>query len=197
GLILELATLAALVVFVIRAAHRLKPHFDELHYQPQLLSTKRDREPIQERLLSWWAVRRVLRYSGRVNLWLAGGFGVVYALYTVPEPWWPAWMGRSVFVLVNNAGGIPAIATGLVVLAAVPAAFQYGLWDNSVQDRCRRLELLLLTELDSADYWQAAAAAGGERGQGYFFGGGVCLGGGGGRGPGQRVGVVGARWGRW
>jgi hypothetical protein len=56
----------------------------------------------------------------------------------------------------------------LVLLAAVPAAFQYGLWDSNVQDRCRRLELLLLTELRPHDYLRAAAAAAWHRGRGYF-----------------------------
>ena len=61
------------------------------------------------------------------------------------------------------------LSTGLIVLAAVPAAFQYGLWDASTQDRCKRLELLLLTELDGTDFWLAAAAAAWRRGRGYFL----------------------------
>ena len=60
------------------------------------------------------------------------------------------------------------LAAGLVTLAAVPAAFQYGLWDANAQDRCRRLELLLLTDLKARDYWEAAAAAAWRRGRGYF-----------------------------
>jgi hypothetical protein len=63
---------------------------------------------------------------------------------------------------------VAALTTGLVVLSAVPAAFQYGLWDSSPQDRCRRLELLLLTHLDARDYWEAAAAAACRRGRGYL-----------------------------
>ena len=55
-----------------------------------------------------------------------------------------------------------------MLLATVPAAFQYGLWDSNPQDRCRRLELLLLTELDSTSYWQAATAAAWRRSRGYF-----------------------------
>src|SRR5207237_1105833 len=74
----------------------------------------------------------------------------------------------TVFVMCDEAGGVPALTTGLVILAAVPAAFQYGLWDSSAQDRCRRLELLLLTDLDAHDYWNAAAAAAWQRGRGYF-----------------------------
>jgi hypothetical protein len=60
------------------------------------------------------------------------------------------------------------LTAGLTVLAAVPACFQYGLWDSNVPDRCRRLELLLLTELDGPDYWTASAAAAWRRGRGYF-----------------------------
>jgi len=63
---------------------------------------------------------------------------------------------------------VPLWATALTVLAAVPAAFQYGLWDSSAQDRCRRLELLLLTSLRGHDYWQAAALAAWRRGRGYL-----------------------------
>ena len=66
------------------------------------------------------------------------------------------------------AGGPAGLACALVVLAAVPAAFQYGLWDSNAQDRCRRLELLLMTSLGARDYWEAAAAAAWRRGRGYF-----------------------------
>jgi hypothetical protein len=55
-----------------------------------------------------------------------------------------------------------------VILAAVPAAFQYGLWDSNAHERCRRLELLLVTELTPEDYWRAAGAAAWRRGRGYF-----------------------------
>src|SRR5262249_14731491 len=78
------------------------------------------------------------------------------------------WMGRSVFDFFDRAGGIPGLAAALVVLAAVPAAFQYGLWDSNAHERCRRLELLLLTRLDARDYWKAAGAAAWRRGGGYF-----------------------------
>src|SRR5262249_22690288 len=79
-----------------------------------------------------------------------------------------AWVGRRVFELCDSAGGVAGGTTGLVVLAAVPAAFQYGLWDSNAHERCRRLELLLLTRLDSGGYWDAAAAAAWEGGRGYF-----------------------------
>jgi hypothetical protein len=114
-------------------------------------------------------VKRVSRYSGRINLWLAGGFGILYAIYTLAGSAWPSWLGRAVFEMVDRLGGLSMLATALVLLASVPAAFQYGLWDHNAQDRCRRLELLLLTDLDGASYWQAAGAAAWRRGRGYFF----------------------------
>jgi hypothetical protein len=129
----------------------------------------RDRGVIGNRPLAWWAVRRVTEYSGRVNLWLAGGFGVLYSAYILAGPHWPAWLGRMVFLIADATGGIPMLTTGLVVLAAAPAALQYGLWDSNAQDRCRRLELLLLTELNAGDYWEASTAAAWRRGRGYFY----------------------------
>jgi hypothetical protein len=156
------------LLFLVRGAFRLQPHFHEFHYLP--LSDLRDpkRPLVGERPLTWWAVKRVARFAGRVNLWLAGGFGLLYAAYLVAGDAWPAWLGQTVFVMCDQAGGVPALTTGLVLLGAVPAAFQYGLWDSSVQDRCRRLELLLLTDLEPSDYWHAAVSAAWNRGRGYF-----------------------------
>jgi hypothetical protein len=167
-LILEAGALGLLAVLMWRAASRLQEHFRDRHYMPAENVAGKQRPAVGERPLSWWAVKRVSEYSGRVNLWLAGGFAVLYAAYTVAGDAWPSWLGSQVFVTFDQIGGVPAMATALVVLAAVPAAFQYGLWDSSAQDRCRRLELLLLTDLDARDYWQAAAAAAWRRGRGYF-----------------------------
>jgi len=158
-----------LLLLTARAAFRLKGHFHDRHYKPLTDERKNDASQIGERPLAWWAVRRVMEYSGRMNIWLAGGFGLVYAAYIVMGDSWPAWMGRMVFDIFEKMGGVPALTTGLAVLAAVPAAFQYGLWDPSPQDRCRRLELLLLTELDGTDYWGAALAAAWRRGRGYLL----------------------------
>ncbi|MCC6418798.1 MAG: hypothetical protein IT429_11235 [Gemmataceae bacterium] len=168
-LTLQLFALAAIGVLGWRAACRLQGHFHDRHYRPAVDRSGRRRAPVGERPLGWWAVKRVSEYSGRVNLWLAGGFGIVYAAYTIAGPAWPAWMGRQVFEVFDGLGGIPVVATALVILAAVPAAYQYGLWDSSSQDRCRRLELLRLTRLGPADYWNAAAAAAWRRGRGYFL----------------------------
>jgi hypothetical protein len=163
------ATASALAALLLaRSAGRLRGHFNERHHE-----SARDRHRSSagvrgERPLTWWAVRRVTEYSGRINLWLAGGFGALYAFYTVAGPYWPSWMGRRVFMIFDAAGGVPVWAAALVVLAAVPAAFQYGLWDSNPHERCRRLELLLLTDLSAADYWHAAVSAAWRRGRGYF-----------------------------
>jgi hypothetical protein len=165
---LEVVGLALAALLLLRAAGRLQGHFQERHYRPARDRSAAHRPRIGDRPLTWWAVKRVSEYSGRINLWLAGGFGLLYALYTVAGPRWPSWMGQRVFQICDGVGGIAGLATGLVVLAAVPAAFQYGLWDSNAQDRCRRLELLLLTGLGPHDYWDAAAAAAWRRGRGYF-----------------------------
>ncbi|HEX3152872.1 MAG TPA: hypothetical protein VHR66_32670 [Gemmataceae bacterium] len=156
-------------ILFARGASRLKGHFHDRHYRP-IDSTRAElTERIGERPLSWWAVRRVMEYSGRVNIWLAGGFGLIYSAYLVAGDHWPDWMGRMVFAIFERMGGAPALVTGMVVLAAVPAAFQYGLWDSTVQDRCRRLELLLLTNLNGGDYWHASLSAAWRRGRGYML----------------------------
>jgi hypothetical protein len=165
---IELVGLAAASLLLARAAWRFKTHFDDLHYEPIADRVRARPSGVGNQPLRWWAVRRVGRYSGRVNLWLAAGFGLTYALYTVAEPLWPRWLGRRAFIIFDQMGGIPVLATALVILAAVPAAFQYGLWDSNIPDRCRRLELLLLTHLSGRDYWEAAFAAACRRGLGYF-----------------------------
>jgi hypothetical protein len=177
---LEIVALTAVILLMARAAHRLKGHFHDRHYRPIADKSNRTRGIVGDHPLSWWAVRRVTEYSGRVNLWLAGSFGCLFAFYIVADcplvhgltgkSLWPQWLSRKVFeIFEEKMGGVPGLATALVVLAAVPAAFQYGLWDSNTQDRCRRLELLLMTELSPSDYWSAAAAAAWRRGRGYFF----------------------------
>ncbi len=166
----EAVALAIIGLCLARSATRLHGHFQDRHYRPAIDDRSRSRARIGDRPLSWWAVRRVTEYSGRINLWLAVGFGVVYAAYTVlaAAGAWPDWLGRKVFEICDGIGGVPGFATALVILASVPAAFQYGLWDSNTQDRCRRLELLLMTELGPRDYWAASTAAAWRRGRGYF-----------------------------
>lgn len=167
-LALELAALIVFALLLWRAAMRLQGHFHERHYEPVRDVRHEVRPAVGNQPLAWWAVKRVTEYSGKINLWVAGGFCLLYAFYQIAGDHWPAWMGRRIFQMCDEVGGSAALAVALILLAAVPAAFQYGLWDSSNQDRCRRLELLLLTELSPLDYWRAACAAAWRRGRGYF-----------------------------
>lgn len=155
---------------VARAASRLQGHFHDLQYTPQADGRPSEIAFIADRPLSWWAVRRVKKYAGRVNLWLAVGVAGLYAARIVAGDSWPVGLGNLVFVIFEQWGGPAGMATMLVVLACVPAVFQYGLWDATPADRIRRLELLLLSDLTGRDYARAALAASWTRGRGYFVG---------------------------
>ena len=146
-----------------RAMIRLLPHFHDLHYSPVLLDEDRARPAVGDRPLSWWAVKRVSKYAGQqINL-VPGGrlHRSAYSAYLLAGPHWPTWMGRQVFHIFEEMGGLALLTTALVMLSAVPAAFQYGVWDQYSQDRARRLELLLLTDLDGRSYWEAEVVRGG------------------------------------
>lgn len=157
-----------LLLTLLRAAFRLKGHYHDRHYTPISSARASQAERIGDKPLSWWAVRRVMEFGGRINLWLAGGFSTLFAVYVVAGDDWPAWMGRLVFQIFEQWGGPAGVASAMVVMAAVPAVFQYGLWDNTVPDRCKRLELLLLTDLQGVDYWHASLASAWRRGRGYL-----------------------------
>jgi len=176
---LNAAAILGTVLFAWRAASRMTGHFQERHYQTkssrrnetgaeQLFAMRLFPISFQQKPLSWWAVKRVMEYSGRINLWLAGGFSLLYSAYIVAGDAWPPWMGRLVFQLFEQWGGAPTVATAMAIMAMVPAIFQFGLWDASAQDRCKRLELLLLTDLGGADYFHASLAASWRRGRGYL-----------------------------
>ncbi|MFO0949176.1 MAG: hypothetical protein U1D30_25240 [Planctomycetota bacterium] len=157
------------ILFVFRAAYRLKPHYVERHYQPAVAIAGENRGVIADRPLGWWAVRRVHEYSGRINLYLAAGASSLYALFLIAGPNWPAWLGTSIFTVFEMMGGVPGLTAGLVVLAAVPAAYQFGLWESNIPDRQKRLEVLLMTQLNVKDYLHASWSAAWSRGRGYFL----------------------------
>lgn len=161
--------LALTTLFVVRAAFRLKPHYVERHYQPSNRIASERRGKIADHPLSWWAIRRVHEYSGRINLYLAAGASSLYAAYLVAGEHWPSWLGTGIFVVFEMMGGVPGLTTGLVVLAAVPAAYQFGLWESSIPDRQKRMEVLLMTELNARDYLHASWSAAWSRGRGYFL----------------------------
>jgi hypothetical protein len=166
--VLSLGIIAA-ILLLIRSALRLHGHYNDEHYRPRPVLDERRRLPGLADPLTWWAVKRVSRYSGRINVYLAGGFGLLYAAYSLAGEHWPIWLGHAVFEIFDRVGGLPMLATALMLLATVPAAFQYGLWDSNAQDRSRRLELLLMTDLDGHSYWQAATAAAWHRSRAYFL----------------------------
>ncbi|MGL4422504.1 MAG: hypothetical protein ACRCZF_17690, partial [Gemmataceae bacterium] len=162
--------LGLLLLFTLRATTRLLGHFHDRHYRPIDSSRASQQALIGDRPLSWWAVKRVMEYSGRVNLWLANGFALLFAANILAGDAWPSWMGKLIFQMFESWGGAPMLATALAMLAAVPAVYQFGLWDATVQDRCARLELLLLTQISDRDYAHASFAAAWRRGRGYFIG---------------------------
>lgn len=168
-IVVDFLAVAMIVAFVIRSAFRLKPHYVERHYQPTKAVAKQKRPAVGERPLTWWAVRRVHEYSGRINLYLAAGATVLYSAFLILGRHWPSWLGSGIFDVFESMGGVGGIATGLVVLAAVPAAYQFGLWESNAPERQKRLELFLLTDLSGQDYARASWAAAWSRGRGYFF----------------------------
>ena len=168
-LLVEALGVGLIVAFLTRGALRLKAHYVERHYKPVAEKTEATRGSIADRPLSWWAVKRVSEYSGRINLWLALGASVLYSIYLLASDHWPTWLGRNTFHVFELLGGVGGMTTALVLLSAIPAAYQYGLWDSSIPERCRRLELLLLTELQGIDYLRASWSASWHRGRGYFL----------------------------
>jgi hypothetical protein len=169
---LALVDLLAVVVIGlawVRSAARLESHYIERHYSPVSSEAVGRRGTMGDEPLTWWAVRRVAEYAGRVNLYLAGGTSILYAAYLVLGSYWPSWLGNRIFLVFEMNGGVATITTILIVLAAVPAAYQYGLWDSSKTDRCRRLETLLTTDLGGMDFKRASWSASWSRGRGYFY----------------------------
>lgn len=164
----EIFGLSLIAGFVTRAAFRLQGHYLDRHYSPFVDETGGDRGTIGDRPLAWHAVRRVSEYSGRINLWLALGASLLYSVYLIAGDRWPAWLGQGTFTAFETLGGPIGLTTVLVLLAGVPAAYQYGLWDSSVPERCKKLELLLLSELEPQDYLAASWQASWVRGRGYL-----------------------------
>ena len=87
----------------VRASSRLVGHFQERHYRTIDSDRPDECRRIGDRPLSWWAVKRVMEYSGRLNIWLAGGFGILYASYIVAGDAWPVWLSRQVFGVVDQS----------------------------------------------------------------------------------------------
>ena len=157
--------LVLMPALALRIACRLQPHYMEHHFGRRAVAAGSSGPGL--RPLAWWAVRRVRRYSGNANVWLALGASALYAARLLAGDAWPTWMGGAVFAVYERLGGVAGLATALTVLAAVPAAYQFGLWDSTAAQRLQKLELLLLTDLGGRDYLRASLAASFDRGRWY------------------------------
>ncbi len=164
-----LVSLGMLAFFCLRILFRLKPHYIDYHYGPGRGKLQGKRGTIGDWPLTWHAVRRVSRYSGLANVYLAGGFSLLFSGMLIVGPAnWPTWAGRDVLLMFEQIFGVTGIMTGLVLLAAVPAAYQFGLWDPSPTERLKKLELLLLTDLQPRDFLAASWSASAHRGGWYL-----------------------------
>lgn len=166
--LLEIAGVVLTLAFLARSAWRLKGHYVERHYRISQEERVAERHAIDEHPLSWWADLRVSEYPGRINLWLALCVSALYATFLLFGNYWPKWLGTNLFRVFELIGGVPGFVTVLMLLSAVPAAYQYGLWDSSIPERCRRLELFLMTQLGPVDYLRASWSAAWRRGRGYL-----------------------------
>lgn len=165
--------LLLLALVIARAAFRLKPHAMERHERKPREARQRLDRQFETSPLTWWAVRRVREYSGQINVYLALGTAVLQGSHLLLGPLWPSWLGSDIFLVFDRLGGVPGLVTGMVLLGFVPAAYQFGLWDANDQDRRRRLELLLLTDLNQRDYLRASWFAAWDRGRGYLAAAGI------------------------
>ena len=162
------ALLAATALCFWRLAARLRPHYLEENYG---LPRRRGRyeRGIGDNPLSWWTARRVSRFQGNVNLYLAWAVSGLYCGWIFLADDWPAWLGGHLLRRIETYGGAAQLAAAAVQLAIVGAAFLDGLWDSSLQQRLGRMELLLTTPLDGRQYLTASAVAGWTRGRGYLL----------------------------
>ena len=162
------ALLAATALCCWRLTVRLRPHYLEENYG---LPRRRGRyEPgIGDHPLSWWTARRVSRFKGNVNLYLAWAVSGLYCGWIFLADDWPTWLGGHLLRRIETYGGAAQLAAAAVQLAVVGAAFLDGLWDSNVQQRLGRMELLLTTPLTGRQYLRASAVAGWTRGRGYLL----------------------------
>src|SRR4029077_2518399 len=108
------------IVLLVRCAMRLHGHFHDEQYRPFVSKEDAPRQPVGDEPLTWWAVKRVSRYAGRINVWLAGGFGILYAAYTIAGPDWPSWLGRTVFEIFDRLRRVSTLGTTALPPPAPP-----------------------------------------------------------------------------
>ncbi len=119
--------------------------------------------------LSWWTARRVSRFKGNINLYLAWATVGLYSCWMLYRESWPHWLALNQLKLIESAGGEAMLAAACLHLALVPTAFLAGLWDSNMQERSGRLELLLTTPLAARQFLLASLRAAWMRGRGYLL----------------------------
>ena len=164
--------LAALILLCWwRLSARLRTHYYEENYGNH---DRRSRSQILlgTNPLSWWTARRVSRFKGNVNLYLAWATVGLYSCWLLYRSEWPSWLAVGQLRLIEAAGGEAMLAAACFHLALVPMAFLSGLWDSNMQERSGRLELLLTTPLAGQHFLAASIKAAWMRGRGYVL---ACL----------------------
>jgi hypothetical protein len=163
GLLLLLCMLC-----VWRLAVRLRRHYLEENFG---VPRRRRRfvQSIGDNPLAWWTARRVSRFRGHVNLYLAWGVVTLYSAWLLLGDRWPAWMATGVLRRIADFGGEALLATAALQLAVIGVAFLDGLWDSNRRERINRLELLLAAPLPPRHWLTASAVAGWTRGRGYVL----------------------------
>ncbi|MEZ6072745.1 MAG: hypothetical protein R3C10_21400 [Pirellulales bacterium] len=151
-----------------RLVRRLRPHHYEENYDRQF-DRRAYQQAVGDRPLSWWTARRVSRFKGNVNLYLAWATVGLYSSWLVLADRWPPWLATQLLWMIESFGGGAILAAAAVQLAVVPTAFLNGLWDSNEQQRARRLELLLVTPLGARQYLWASVTAAWCRGRGYVL----------------------------
>lgn len=166
AVVLLLLTLS--LACLCRLVRRLRPHQYEENYERQF-DGRAYRQSVGNRPLSWWTARRVSRFKGNINLYLAWATIGLYSSWLVLADRWPPWLATQLLWTIESYGGGALLAAAAVQLAVVPTAFLNGLWDSNEQQRARRLELLLVTPLAAHHYLAASVTAAWGRGRGYVL----------------------------
>ena len=151
-----------------RLVRRLRPHQYEENYERQF-DARAYQQSVGTQPLSWWTARRVSRFKGNINLYLAWATIGLYSSWLVLADRWPPWLATPLLWMIESFGGGALLAAAAVQLAVVPTAFLNGLWDSNEQQRAARLELLLVTPLSARQYLAASVTAAWCRGRGYVL----------------------------
>lgn len=165
GVVLILGLVAAALTW--RLAYRLRDHYVEENYGPRFRK-KEYRRPVGDHPLSWWTIRRVSRFRGRINIYLAYVTIGLFTAWMLYGEVWPPWLAYETLYMFETLGGQAMLGAFALQYALVATAFLPGLWDSTPQQRASRFELLLVSPCEPSEYLLAGAAAGWTRGKWYL-----------------------------